>query len=318
MTGQIVIAYVLDLVFGDPRWLPHPVVLMGKGVTFLEKRLLRPSMTRKAKRLAGCVVVVVLVFGTWLLANALLNLTSTYGSGLGLAVSIFLAYTTLATRSLHREATAVMERLKNDDIAGARRRLAALVSRDTQDLDHSGISRALVETVAENSSDGIVAPLFYLGIGGPALALAYKAINTLDSMVGYRNARYVDFGWASARLDDVANFIPARITVLLTVVVARVVGREWKCAFVAAWEEGRNHESPNAGFPEAAMAGALGVQLGGPSVYFGQVHKKPYIGSAKEPLSIQKVGESIQIMLGVSVAMVIGVALTRLGVIVLF
>jgi adenosylcobinamide-phosphate synthase len=170
-----------------------------------------------------------------------------------------------------------------------------------------------VETVAENASDGIVAPLLYLAIGGPAWALAYKAVNTLDSMVGYRNSRYVDFGWASAKLDDLANFIPARVTAFLMVVVTYVFGRDWKSSFRTVCREARNHESPNAGFPEAAMAGALGVRLGGPSIYFGRTHEKPYIGSAEEPVSAHKVRESLRIMIGSSIAMVMGVVLMRMA-----
>lgn len=311
MTGQILIAYILDLILGDPRWLPHPVVLMGKGIAFFEKRLSRPGMTERGKRIAGCALAVGLVFGTWLLAEGLLCLTRSCDWRLGLAVSIFLAYTTLATRSLHREATAVVAHLAHHDRIRARKRLAGLVSRETQGLEDPEICRALIETVAENTSDGIVAPLFYLGIGGPALALAYKAASTLDSMVGYRSARYLHFGWASARLDDVANFIPARITAFLMVGIAWVLGKDGKRAIVTVWREGRSHESPNAGLPEAAMAGALRIRLGGPSTYFGQIHEKPYMGKAIEPLSLHKAEESMGIMVGVSLAMVTGVVLTR-------
>jgi adenosylcobinamide-phosphate synthase len=312
MTGQIPIAYVLDLIVGDPRWIPHPVVFMGKAIGWLEKGRLRQGMTRATKRLAGCVLAAVLVLGTWFLADAVLRLTSRVDPRLGLAVSVFLAFTTLATRSLYRETAAVVAHLKRNEIDGARELLAGLVGRDTEGLDDSEICRALVETVAENTSDGIVAPLFYLGIGGPGLALAYKAVNTLDSMVGYRTARYIDFGWASARLDDLANFIPARITALLTVVVATVLRKDGKRAWITARREGRNHESPNAGFPEAAMAGALQVRLGGPSAYFGETQEKPYIGLAGQPLSSHKVMESLRIMMGVSVAMVLAVVLVRI------
>ncbi|MBW2056140.1 MAG: cobalamin biosynthesis protein CobD [Deltaproteobacteria bacterium] len=310
MTGQIIIAYLADLIFGDPRWLPHPVVMMGKGIALSERLLLRPGLTERGKKWAGCVLVGLVVGGTWVLAEGSLRLARCYDWRLGVAVSIFLAYTTLATRSLGREASSVVERLGAGDTTGARKRLAGLVSRDTRHLDDSEICRAVVETVAENTSDGIVAPLFYLGIGGPALALAYKAVNTLDSMVGYRNSRYLDFGWASARLDDAANFLPSRITALLIVWVSFVLGRDWKKALETAWREGRNHESPNAGFPEAAVAGALGIRLGGPSVYFGEVLQKPYIGKAFEPVSVQRAGESIGIMFGVSLAMVAAVAVT--------
>ncbi len=311
MNVQIIIAYVLDLLIGDPRWLPHPVVLMGRGIGLLERWLFPPGLSQRSQRFAGCVLAGILAFGTWGLATGLLWLTMHYSRELGIGFSIFLAYTTLATHNLHRETTGVVKSLSNHDRAGARNRLAGLVGRDTQGLEDTEICRALVETVAENTSDGIVAPLFYLGIGGPALALTYKAVNTLDSMVGYRNSRYINFGWASARLDDLANFIPARITALLMIGMAFVLGKDWKSAFLTAWKEGRNHDSPNAGFPEAAMAGALRIRLGGPSSYSGRIHEKPFIGKAAEPLSLDKVTEGVWIMYGVSGAMTILVVLAR-------
>lgn len=311
MTVQIIIAYLLDLVFGDPHWLPHPVVLMGRAITTLEKCLCRAGGTPNRLRLAGVVLTVILVGATWILAESVLRLTHHAGWIWGAIVSVFLAYTTLATRSLYREANAVIVRLANHDRPGARDRLAGLVSRDTQHMDDDEICRALIETVAENTSDGIVAPLFYLGFGGPALALVYKAINTLDSMVGYQNDRYLHFGWAAARLDDVANFIPARITALLMVGVAFLLGKDWTGALRTVRRDARRHESPNAGFPEAAVAGALRIRLGGPSTHSGTIREKPHLGDTHEPLSVGKARESVQIMLGVSMVMATGVVLSR-------
>jgi adenosylcobinamide-phosphate synthase len=311
MTAHITIAYLLDLILGDPRWLPHPVVLMGRGITAMERCLWRAGGTARRQRLAGMVLTVILVGGTWILAEGLLRLTQHAGWIWGAIASVFLAYTTLATRSLHREAEAVIVRLAKQDRVGARERLAGLVSRETQHLDDDEICRALIETVAENTSDGIVAPLFYLGLGGPALALVYKATSTLDSMIGYRNERYLHFGWAAARLDDAANLIPARITALLMVGIAFVLGKDWRGALRTVRREAGHHESPNAGFPEAAVAGALRIRLGGPSTHFGKTHEKPHLGEAHEPLSVAKARESVQIMIGVSVAMATGVVLTR-------
>jgi len=311
MTTHITIAYLLDLLLGDPRWLPHPVVLMGKAITAMEGCLRRAGGTARRQRLAGVVLTVVLVGGTWILAESLLRLTQHAGWIWGAMASVFLAYTTLATRSLYREADAVIVRLAEHDSVGARKRLAGLVSRETRHLKDDEICRALIETVAENTSDGIVAPLFYLGLGGPALALVYKAINTLDSMIGYRNERYLHFGWAAARLDDAANLIPARITALLMVGTAFMLGKDWRGALRTVRRDAGRHESPNAGFPEAAVAGALRIRLGGPSIHFGRVYEKPHLGETHEPLSVAKARESVQIMIGVSMAMATGVVLTR-------
>ncbi|MBI5875418.1 MAG: cobalamin biosynthesis protein CobD, partial [Deltaproteobacteria bacterium] len=221
-------------------------------------------------------------------------------------LSIFLAYTTLSIKSLHQEAWSVIHAitppapplLKGGDggVAEARKRLSHIVGRDTKNLSEEEIYRAVVETVAENTSDGIVAPLFYLALGGPALAIAYKAVNTLDSMVGYKNEKYKNFGWFSARMDDTANFIPARITAVLMVIACFILRRDWKKSLKIIRRDARNHPSPNAGYPEAATAGALGLQLGGANYYFGEPHNRPLIGDKDNEFTIKSVKGTVKIM----------------------
>ncbi|HOI16668.1 MAG TPA: adenosylcobinamide-phosphate synthase CbiB [Geobacteraceae bacterium] len=303
MTPYIVItAVLLDLLLGDPRRLPHPVVGIGRMISVLElllRRLFR-------NELVGGVLLLVIVVGmTWSLAFLLLKGSYTLSPYLGFAVAVWFSYTCLAARSLHHESKLVADRLATGDLEGARTFLSRIVGRDTDDLSEPEIWRALVETVAENSSDGVIAPLFYLMLGGPALGLAYKAVNTLDSMVGYRNERYLLFGRASARFDDLANWLPARLTGLLMVAVAPLVGLSGKEAFRMMLRDGRNHSSPNSGVPEAATAGALGVRLGGTNRYFGKPVEKPTIGDPRRDLSIESYREAIRLMYGAMALMLL-------------
>jgi adenosylcobinamide-phosphate synthase len=223
----------------------------------------------------------------------------------GFAVAVFLSYTCLAARSLHGESRIVADALGRGDLPEARRLLARIVGRDTEQLSEPEIWRALVETVSENSSDGVIAPLLFLMLGGPPLALAYKAVNTLDSMVGYKNERYLLFGWASARFDDLANYIPARLTGLLMVVAASLTGLSGRNAWRIMCRDGRNHASPNSGVPEAAAAGALGVQLGGTNKYFGLPVAKPTIGAALNPLAMEAYRGAVRLMYGAELLMVV-------------
>ncbi|MBE9536740.1 MAG: cobalamin biosynthesis protein CobD, partial [Proteobacteria bacterium] len=213
---------------------------------------------------------------------------------------------TLSCRGLAKAAKAVLVPLEKGDMASAREALSHIVGRQTSKLEEEEIVRATVETVAENTSDGVIAPLFYLFLGGVPLAMAYKAINTLDSMLGYKNDRYKDFGWASARLDDFANFIPARLTALLMVAVAFILKMDWRQAWRIMARDNSNHPSPNAGWPEAATAGALGVQLGGENSYPGRVEQRPYIGDAKNKLNPDAISACLRIMYFTSTLMVSG------------
>ena len=311
-------AYFLDIVIGDPKWLPHPVKYIGRGVSFLEKISLKIASTPIWKRGAGIITVVIVVSSAYLIAFFLIKAFYSINSLLGEAVSILIAYTTLSINDLAKEARKVYTRLNEDNLIDARKSVSRIVGRDTENMDERNIIRAAVESVAENTSDGIIAPLFYLAIGGPALALAYKAVNTLDSMIGYKNERYKDFGWAAARLDDLANYIPARITGILIIVAAFIINNIWArhrlaptFAFKIMFRDGRNHSSPNSGFPEAAMAGALGVQLGGPSYYFGKLVSKPTIGEQKRQMMAEDIKNSVRIMYAASLLAILLALLLR-------
>ena len=258
----LVSAILLDLALGDPRWLPHPVVLIGRLVSVLDTTLNRIT---SHKRAAGVLLLLVTAgsAGTaaWLLILGCRQLHPLAG----FLASAGISYTCLATRSLHLESALVADALAAGDLDEARRCLSYIVGRDTADLDESEIWRALIETVAENTSDGIIAPLFWLTLTGPVGAMVYKAVSTLDSMVGYKNERYLQFGWASARMDDLLNFIPARLTALLMILAAPLAGLSPEGALTVVLRDRLKHPSPNSGHPEAAAAGALGVRLGGPA-----------------------------------------------------
>jgi adenosylcobinamide-phosphate synthase len=263
----------------------------------LEKRFLQWAHTPRMQRLSGVIMAVTIVSGAGFLTWAIIRIAGWVHPVFSSVVSIFFAYTTLATRSLYDEPKKVIRALQQGDLNLARKQIGFLVGRDTGHLDEKEICRALIETVSENTSDGIVAPLFCLLIGGPSLAMAYKALNTLDSMVGYRNERYRYLGWASARGDDVANIIPSRLTALLFVLSSFILGKSWRGAWRMAWRDGRKNPSPNSGYPEAAMAGALGVQLGGKNFYFGRVDEKPLIGEPERPIDRTVAKESLRLMI---------------------
>lgn len=288
-------AVLIDLLLGDPRWLPHPVVLIGRMITILEHRLRRLFSNERA---GGALLLAITVAATYGIASGVETVAHAINSTFGHVVSTILAWTTIAARSLHRESGHVAAAILRGDLSAARQALAMIVGRDTAHLEEREIWRGAVETVSENSSDGVIAPLFFLAVGGVPLALAYKAVNTLDSMVGYRNERYLHFGWASARFDDLCNFIPARITGLLMVLVAPLTGLSAGGAWRIMIRDSRNHASPNSGVPEAAAAGALGVQLGGVNRYFGREVAKPTIGDALRPLDHDAWRGAVRLMYG--------------------
>jgi adenosylcobinamide-phosphate synthase len=267
------IGWGLDLVLGDPQWLPHPI----RGIGLLISRLERILRKIRNERLAGCL----LVCGVLFLVIATVVVTLRFG---GIVAGTYWVFTSLAVRSLDHESQKVIDALGRRDINAARLIVGCLVGRDTKHLSEAEIVRAVFETVAENMSDAIVAPLFYLAIFGVPGMVAYKAVNTMDSMVGYKNDRYIRFGWAAARLDDVANYIPARITSGLIVLGAAISRLRWRGAVQTILRDARLQPSPNAGYPEAALAGALGVRLGGLNYYFGQPVQKPFLGDSIEKL----------------------------------
>jgi len=286
-------AVLLDLLLGDPGWFPHPVVFIGRLIRLLET-LLRKLFTNE--RLAGLLLLAITVSVSSGSAYLILRFASVIHPLLGELTGMFIGYTCLASRSLHAESAKVAEALKYGDLPAARNALAMIVGRDTEGLAEPDIWRGAVETVAENSSDGVIAPLSFLILGGPVLAIAYKAVNTLDSMVGYKNDRYLYFGWASARFDDLCNWLPARLTGAMIVLSAALAGLSARNSLRIMLRDGRNHSSPNSGYPEAAAAGALGVRLGGVNRYFGKEVVKPTIGDPLRPLDAKAWQGTIRLM----------------------
>lgn len=277
--------FVLDAIFGDPAWLPHPVVLMGKAITALEKRLRAQfPQTPQGELCGGAVLAAILPVGTFLITALVCRLAAALHPLAEFAVQMFWCAQALAARGLVQESRNVYKELQKQDLPAARKAVARIVGRDTQNLTAEGVTKAAVETVAENASDGVIAPLLYMLLGGAPLALCYKAVNTMDSMVGYKNERYLYFGRAAAKLDDAANYLPARMAALLLAGAAALTGQDARGALRIWRRDRRSHASPNSAQTEAVMAGALGVQLAGPASYFGKLYEKPTIGDALRPV----------------------------------
>ena len=303
--------FVLDALFGDPAWLPHPVVYMGKAISKLEK-FLRPRLpkTPQGELLGGAIVAFCLPVGTFLLTGLVCWGAARLHPLLGLAVQMFWCGQALAARGLVQESTNVYKELKKPDLPGARKAVSRIVGRDTAELTAEGVTKAAVETVAENASDGVIAPLLYMRIGGAPLALTYKAINTMDSMLGYKNEKYLYFGRVPAKLDDVANYIPSRLAGLLWVAAAALTGNSARGAWKIWRRDRRRHASPNSAQTESACAGALGVQLAGPAYYFGQYYPKLTIGDALRPIEPEDILRANRMMYAESIlALAIGLGL---------
>ena len=286
MIGTAVLGgFVLDLLFGDPAWLPHPVVYMGRAISALERRLrARLPRTPQGELLGGAILAFCLPVGTFLLTSLVCLGAAALSPWLGLAVQMFWCGQALAAKGLVQESTKVYAELKKGSLPAARKAVSRIVGRDTEALTAEGVTKAAVETVAENASDGVIAPLLYMLLGGAPLALTYKAINTMDSMVGYKNEKYLYFGRAAAKLDDVANYIPSRLAALLWIMAAAFTRNDAKGAWRIWRRDRRNHASPNSAQTESACAGALGVQLAGPAYYFGEYYPKPTIGDPLRPI----------------------------------
>ena len=298
-----VLAYMFDLVIGDPEWLPHPVRLMGSAIRKGEVILRQQLKTQAGQFIAGMLLTMTLVGATSVGAVCLLQLTDAFNRTAASVLVVYLASTTMATRNLIEEAGAVERFLRAGDLEAARAQVGRIVSRDTGALDESEVARATVETLAESASDGIVAPMFYLALGGVPAALAYKAVNTLDSMIGDNDERYRYFGKFAARLDDAVNLIPARLTGLLIVVASWALRLDWRGAWHILWRDGSKHKSPNAGRPEAAMAGALSVRLGGTNYYDGELHAGQHLGDELNPLDSRALREAFRVTVCVSLLM---------------
>ncbi len=294
----IAAACLLDWIAGDPEWFPHPVRLMGRGTQLGEALLHRPGQSASEELIAGTALTVGLVgISYFVTAKAI-----TWGA------EILLAWTCLASRNLVDESLAVIRALEKADLPLARQRLARIVGRDTRALSDTEVHRALIETLAESACDGIVAPIIYMAIGGVPLAMAYKAVNTLDSMIGHVDRRYFYFGKAAARLDDVANYIPSRLTALAIVAAA---GRESKSALRIWLRDGKKHKSPNAGQPESAMAGALRVRLGGENTYAGEHLSTPVLGTEFEQPKLHHAKQALRLVTAVSLLSTAAAVLVR-------
>ena len=300
--AALLAGFILDLIFGDPRWLPHPVRWMGAVLAALEGplRSLFPR-TPGGEKAAGTVLVAVVVGLFTAGTAALLALCHMVSAWLALAVESLISYQMLACRCLVKESDAVRVELEGGSLEGARTAVSMIVGRDTQQLSEEGVAKAAVETIAENTSDGVIAPLFYLALGGAPLGVAYKAVNTLDSMVGYRNERYEHYGCSAARLDDVLNFVPARVAGVLMVVAAAITGEDSRGAWRVLKRDRLNHASPNSAHTEAACAGALGVQLGGGASYFGVWKDKPTIGDATRPVEAADITRAHRLLVASSI-----------------
>ncbi|WP_308782720.1 adenosylcobinamide-phosphate synthase CbiB [uncultured Blautia sp.] len=305
-TIALAAGYLLDLLIGDPRWLYHPVCLIGNLIALLEKGIRKIFSKTEKGELSGGVLEVVLVclisLGVpWVVLSVLYR----YMPLAGLALETFWCYQLLATKSLKDESMKVYDRLKNGTIEEARYAVSMIVGRDTAELTEEGVTKAAVETVAENGSDGVIAPMLYMALGGVPLMFLYKGINTMDSMLGYKNDRYLYFGRCAAKLDDLANYIPARISGWLMVAAAFLTGMDGKNAAKIYKRDRRNHASPNSAQTEAAVAGALRVQLAGNAYYFGKLYEKPTIGDKLREVEPEDIRRANRLLYGASVLSVL-------------
>lgn len=300
----VFLAVILDFILGDPNWLPHPIIYIGKLIGFLEKWLRDKLPNNKKLKWASLIMVFIVCITTYTIPYLLLRLT-VINTTIFIIVNTLIIWTTLAAKSLHLAGIEVYNALAKDDIEDGRIKLSYIVGRDTTALSREEIIRGDVETIAENTSDGIIAPIIYAIIGGAPLAMMYKGINTMDSMVGYLNEKYKNIGFFPANIDDIFNFIPARLTGILMCLTAWIVNGNIIKALKIMIRDRKNHKSPNCAYPEGATAGALNIQLGGTNTYFGEVIEKPTIGDAIEPLNYNHIKESIVLMYSSEILLVV-------------
>lgn len=292
------LGFIMDLLFGDPYWLPHPIRLIGKLIAQAEKLFYKDGKRDQKKEYrGGCMTVLTVLLVTGLVTCILLFAAYRLHPLLGAGVEMIMTYQILAIKSLKDESMKVYDRLKHGTLADARHAVSMIVGRDTQNLTEEGVVKATVETVAENTSDGVIAPMLYTALGGPVLGFLYKAVNTMDSMIGYKNERYLYFGRAAAKLDDVVNFVPARISACLMVAATTFLKdgnprRAWKIYR----RDSRKHASPNSAQTESVCAGALGIQLAGDASYFGKIVKKPYIGDPVRKVETEDIKRTNRLM----------------------
>ena len=297
MGVKLLLAYLLDLTLGDPPHWPHPVRWLGRLISFLESPLRRIFPN---PRLAGLILTGICLLAAAGGAAAAVFLASRINPFLEFLVSVVLIYWAISVKDLAAHARAVYQPLSRGDLAAAREALANIVGRETSQLSEAGVIRATVETIAENTVDGVLSPLFYAALGGAPLVWAFKAASTLDSMVGYKTGPYREFGWAGARLDDLCNWLPARLSAFFFTLAAWLNGLNWQETWRICWRDGRRHASPNAGWPEAAVSGALGLRLGGPNIYHGELLEKPWIGEGRREPETVDILKTIRLLYTVS------------------
>lgn len=290
------VAFLLDSWLGDPPHWPHPVRWIGNLITWLQRGIRAVCHSERSLKWGGALLWLLVVGVTWLVSWGFLVLMTQIHPWLGGLAQVWMIYTLLAGRCLSDAARHVFEALQTGSLAQSREKLSWIVGRDTSQLEKPQITRAVVETVAENSVDGVIAPLFFLMLGGPPLAMAYKAVNTLDSMVGYKTPKYRAFGYVSARMDDLANWLPARLSWLLLSASAGLIRADYRQALRIGWRDRYQHASPNCAWSEATVAGALGVRLGGPNHYFGERVEKPWIGDDRREIALEDIPRSINLM----------------------
>ncbi len=289
--------FCLDFLFGDPVWLYHPVRIMGNVISLLEKAVRKISRNSKSGLLIGGAVlwgIVVILFTG--IPYGVLEILKSKNEIAAFLLEMFWCYQLLAAKSLKTESMKVYMKLKDSDLEGARKAVSMIVGRDTANLDCEGITKATVETIAENTSDGVIAPLFYMLIGGAPLGMLYKAINTMDSMLGYKDEKYLYIGRIAAKMDDLVNYIPARISAIVMVLASFLCGLDWKNAWKIFLRDRYNHSSPNSAQTEAVCAGALDIQLAGDAWYFGKLYKKPYIGEPIHSIRIEDICQTNRLM----------------------
>lgn len=310
---MILLAILLDLIVGDPPWLPHPIVGIGHLISFFE-RILYPKGEKKGIFLfRGLLLVIIVLAVALFIVFFALEITAAIHPRLAALLTLYFLVTSLSFKGLYQRGASIHSLLERGDLKGAREKVWEIVGRDTEDLNEEEVIRATLESLAENISDGFLAPLFYMVIGGAPLAILYKAVNTLDSMVGYKNCRYLYFGRAAAYLDDVMNYIPARLTLLFFSIASLCLRLPARKGWQIAFRDGPKHKSPNAGYLEAYLAGVLGIQLGGPSYYQKELRSSPYLGDRERPLERSLLNEGLRFIAYSSLIPVIIISLCYLG-----
>lgn len=312
----LVMGYILDLIFGDPYWMPHPVRFIGNLISILEKVIRRfMPKTKRGEYIGGIIITVMVVSISMVIPLVIILMAKSINTYLALTVETFMCYQILATKSLKVESMKVYDELAKNDLPSARKAVSMIVGRDTKDLTFSGVAKAAVETVAENTSDGIIAPMIFIAIGGAPMGFFYKAINTMDSMVGYKNEKYMNFGRFAAKLDDVVNYLPARISAYQMILSSFFLRYDYKNAFKIYKRDRYNHASPNSAQTESVCAGALDIQLAGNAYYFGKLYEKPTIGDDIREINYDDIKKANRLLYCTSIISIVIISVIKITII---